>query len=89
MSTSGPNWTYQTVPFNDVVVLDRVVGSNALFSGVKWSGSPLRRTTVTSCGGATACNFPIVAVDLKASPAGVSTIDGPFGVFVEVNLRNV
>jgi hypothetical protein len=89
VSTSGPNWTYQLVPFNDVVLLDRVVGSNALFSGVKWSGSPLARTTVASCGGATACNFPIVAVDLRASPAGVSTIDGPFGVFVEVNLRNV
>jgi hypothetical protein len=26
---------------------------------------------------------------MVASPAGVATIDGPFGVFVEVNLRNV
>jgi hypothetical protein len=89
VATSGPNWTYQAVPFSDVVLLDRVVGSNALFYGVKWGGTPLARTTVASCGGSTACNFPMVAVDLKASPAGVATIDGPFGVFVEVNLRNV
>jgi hypothetical protein len=89
VATSGPNWTYQAVPFNDVVLLNRVVESNALFYGVKWSGSPLVRTSVASCGGSTACDFPIVAVDLKASPAGVTTIDEPFGVFVEVNLRNV
>lgn len=84
---SGPNWTYLTVPFNDVVLLQRVTASNALFAGKAWSGGLL--TTVASCGSSARCTFPIVAIDLQAAPPAVSTIDEPFGVFVEVNLRNV
>ena len=33
VATSGPNWTYQTVPFNDSVLLERVAESTVLFSG--------------------------------------------------------
>jgi len=32
--------------------------------------------------------LPIGAIDLRAAVPGVSTIDGPFALFVEVNLRN-
>ena len=85
---SGPNWTYQTVPFNDVVLLDRVSAGNTLFSGRVWSGTPSRLTTVASCGGATKCLFPIVAIDLQAAAPAGNSLAGPFGVFVEVNLRN-
>ena len=85
---SGPNWTHLTTPFNDSIVLERVVQANALFSGRAWSGTPRQRVTVPSCGGATKCAFPIVAIDLRAAVPGVSTIDGPFALFVEVNLRN-
>ena len=85
---SGPDWTFLTTPFNDVVVLERIVAGDTLFSGTQWGGSPLRRTTVAPCGDTTRCDFPIVTINLRAAPPGVSTIDGPFGVFVEVNLRN-
>ena len=89
VATSGPNWTYQTVPFSDVVLLSRVVAADPLFYGVAWSGSPLARTAVAACGGSTRCDFPMVAIDLQASPPGVTTIDTPYGVFAEVTLRNV
>lgn len=85
---SAPNWVYLTLPFNDVVLLERVAATPAMFAGSKWAGSPLERTTVPSCGGATACNFPIVTIVLRAAPPGVSTIEGPFELLVEVNLRN-
>jgi hypothetical protein len=88
VASSSPNWTYQTVPFADIVLLERVASTATLFAGVKWTGTPLTRTSVASCGGTTLCNFPMVAVDLKAAPPGVTTIDGPFGVYVEVTLRN-
>ena len=88
-SASGPNWTFQTVPFNDTVLLERVASASWLFAGRAWAGSPLQLTTVASCGGASKCTFSIVAVDLQAAVPGVDSIDGPYGIFVEVNLRNV
>lgn len=85
---TGPNWTHSTTAFNDTILLEQVVQANALFSGRDWTGTPRQRVTVTSCGGATKCGFPIVAVDLRAAVPGVTTIDGPFALFTEVNLRN-
>ena len=84
---SGPNWTHQTVPFSDTVLLAQVSSSNTLFAGRVWSGG--QRVAVASCGGGTRCDFPIVAVDLQAAAPGVTTLKGLFGVFVEVSLRNV
>ena len=84
---SGPNWTFSTVPFNDEVLLEQVSATNTLFAGRVWSGG--QRVAVTACGGGTRCDFPIVAVDLQAAAPGVSTLDGLFGIFVEVSLRNV
>jgi len=88
VATSGPNWTFQTTPFNDVILLDRIVAGGALFSGRDWTGSPPQKTTISSCGGATVCTFSMVAIDLQATPPKVSTIDGVFGVLMEVTLRN-
>lgn len=84
---SGPNWTFSTVPFNDEVLLEQVSAANTLFAGMVWSGG--QRVAVAACGGGTRCDFPIVAVDLQAAAPGVSTLDGLFGIFVEVSLRNV
>lgn len=84
---SGPNWTFSAVPFNDEVLLAQVSSSNVLFAGRVWSGG--QRVAVAACGGGTRCAFPIVAVDLQAAAPGVSTLDGLFGIFVEVSLRNV
>jgi type II secretory pathway pseudopilin PulG len=83
---SGPNWTFSTVPFNDVVLLEQISATNTLFAGRVWSGG--ERVAVASCGGGSRCDFPIVAVDLQAAAPGVSTLDGLFGIFVEVSLRN-
>ncbi|MBM3696393.1 MAG: hypothetical protein FJW79_10755 [Actinobacteria bacterium] len=85
--SSEPNWTHQTTPFADAVLLGRVAADDSLFSGRVWVGG--ERTSVPSCGGSVRCDFTIVAVDLRAAPPGVDTIAGPFGLFLEVNLRNV
>jgi type II secretory pathway pseudopilin PulG len=84
---TGPNWTFQTTPFNDMILLSRVAAADRLFTGLVWSGGT--RTAVSSCGGGTRCTFPILAIDLQAAPAMVTTIDGPFGVYMEVSFRNV
>jgi Tfp pilus assembly protein PilW len=89
VSGSGPNWQYSTTASLDSILLPRVADGYAMFSGIKWSGTPLARTTVSSCGGSTRCDFPLVAVDLRVVPPTTSKITTPFILYQEVELRNV
>lgn len=84
---SGPNWTFQTTPFENQVLLERVLNDQPLFRGASWSGSPSVKAYVSSC--TSACSFSLVAIRLRAVPDRTSPgAAGAFEITDEVGFRN-
>ncbi|MEO1063280.1 MAG: hypothetical protein AAFZ07_17840 [Actinomycetota bacterium] len=92
-SSVSPDWTYDD---GDVVVdfvvaegvVDPATSGEALFAGVEYvSGSPVVTSTCDAPGG-TACDFPLVAVDLKIDPNGLRDNPRVYEIYEEVRMRN-
>jgi hypothetical protein len=84
---SGPEWSFQTTPFQDQVVMERVRNDQPLFRGVTWTGTPTAKTYVSTCSGT--CSFPLVAVWLRALPKLTSVgAAQTLEITDEVELRN-
>ena len=92
-SSSAPDWTYDDgdVVLDFVVaegVVDPATSGAPLFAGVEYvSGSPVLTTTCDAPGG-TACDFPLVAVDLKIDPNGLRDNPRVYEIYEEVRMRN-
>ncbi len=92
-SSVSPDWTYDDGDVvTDLVVADGVVdpaiSGDALFAGVEYvSGSPVVTSTCDAPGG-TACDFPLVAVDLKIDPNGLRDNPRVYEIYEEVRMRN-
>lgn len=88
-SFTNGRYVFRAAPFQQTLLLAGVLADEPLFHGIAWQGNPSTRTTVTSCGGESPCNFPLVGVTLRAQPN--STTRGsaiPLEVREEVRMRN-
>lgn len=92
-SAVEPDWTYADGDIVlDFVVADGVVdpatSGSALFAGVEYvSGGPVITSSCDAPGG-TACDFPLVAVDLKIDPNGLRDNPRVYEIYEEVRMRN-
>ena len=92
-SSSAPDWTYDDgdVVRDEIVaegVVDPATSGDPLFAGVEYvSGSPVVTTACDAPGG-TACDFPLVAVDLKIDPNGLRDNPRVYEIYEEVRMRN-
>lgn len=88
---SGPDWDFLSVPMEEAPLLEGVESTPAVFGVVEWVGDPATKSTVPACGGTGEpdCDFPLVAVTIRAVPTVVSAgAETAFEISEEVRLRN-
>lgn len=88
-STDGITTTFQDVPYESSFLMGNVMNDQPMFVGVEYVGDPLVRTETTTCDTPGTCDFPIIAITLRARPApttsGAST---PVELREEVRIRS-
>ena len=88
-SFTAGRWAFQATPYQQSLVLPGVLADEAMFHGITWSGDPLERISVASCGDAVPCTFTLVGVTVRALPLNASIgAAAPLEVREEVRLRN-
>lgn len=92
-TATAPDWTYADgdVVLDFVVaegVVDPATSGEALFSGVEYVAGSAVVTSTCDAPGGTACDFPLVAVDLKIDPNGLRDNPRVYEIYEEVRMRN-
>lgn len=88
--TDGITTTFEMAPYESSFLMGSVMSDQPLFVGIEYLGDPLVRTETTSCGSGTACDFPVVAIRLRARPSPVSGgASTPVELHEEVRIRSV
>lgn len=84
---TGPDWVFESLPYEEQVMMERVLGDQPLFRGAAWVGSPPAKTFVSTCSGT--CTFPLVVIRLGALPEVTSAgATRTLEILEEVELRN-
>ena len=90
LSSDGITTTFETAPFESSFLMGRILNDRPMFAGVTYAGDPLVRTEIAFCeAGTIECDFPVVAITLRARPdptsVGAAT---PLELHEEVRIRS-
>lgn len=88
-STDGITTTFEATPYESSFLMGDVMSDQPMFVGVEYAGDPLVRTETSSCSTPGTCDFPVVAITLRARPSpttGGSTT--PIELHEEVRIRS-
>lgn len=84
--SSTPPWTHSGTPTSELVIRDLLIGTEALFSGIEWSGGG--EVVTSNCGSSTACAFSLVEIIVRVDPDPNRDVEEPLRIRQAVRLRN-